>query len=89
MSDKRTIAELKEINRNLDLVVRLLAFQVVEGKGIVDGAPILRKIGMMPAEIANVFGTTPNTVRVAVSQAKTKKVRRRKKANGNGNKKPD
>lgn len=73
--DKETLRELKAMNKKLDLSNRLLAQILVDGKGVVEGAPILRKIGMMPSEIAEVFGTTANTVRVAVSQQKTRKKR--------------
>lgn len=73
--DKETIRELKAISKKLDMAIRLLAQQLIDGKGVVEGAPVLRKIGMMPAEIAEVFGTTANTVRVAVSQQKTRKKR--------------
>lgn len=73
--DKEAIRELKAINKKLEMANRLLAQQLVDGKGVVEGAPLLRKMGMMPAEIAEVFGTTANTVRVAVSQQKTKKKR--------------
>lgn len=73
--DKEALRELKAINKNLEMATRLLAQLLVDGKGVVEGAPILRKMGMMPAEIAEVFGTTANTVRVAVSQQKTRKKR--------------
>ena len=41
-SDQR----IDELNRKLDLVVRLLAYQLVSGKTLSHGAPILKRIGL-------------------------------------------
>lgn len=66
-----------DLNRKLDLVVRLLAYQLVSGKTLSHGAPILKRLGMNAFEIAAVFGTTPNTVNVRLAESrkgkKTKK----------------
>jgi hypothetical protein len=70
---------IDELNRKLDLVVRLLAYQLVSGKTLSHGAPILKRLGMNAAEIAAVFDTTTNTVNVRLAESK-----KAKKTKGNG-----
>lgn len=74
-SDQR----IDELNRKLDLVVRLLAYQLVSGKTLSHGAPILKRLGLSAAEIAAVFDTTTNTVNVRLAESK-----KAKKPKGNG-----
>ena len=73
MSSDQTINEL---NRKLDLVVRLLAYQLASGKTLSHGAPILKRLGLTASEIAAVFDTTPNTVNVRLAESRrTKKTK--------------
>jgi hypothetical protein len=65
--------QLDELNRKLDIVIRLLAYQLVSGKTLTHGAPILRRVGLSASEIAAVFDTTTNTVRVRLTESKKPK----------------
>jgi hypothetical protein len=71
-----TEQQIAELNRKLDLVVRLLAYQLVSGKTLSHGAPILKRIGMTAQEIAAVFDTTANTVSVRLTESKKAKKNR-------------
>ena len=47
---------IQEIDRKLSLIVNLLAYQVVQGKTVAEGAPLLKRMGLTLGEIADVFG---------------------------------
>ncbi len=63
-------AKIDQLDRKLDLVVRLLAYQLVSEKTLTHGAPVLRRLGLTASEIAAVFGTTAGAVSVRLSEAK-------------------
>ena len=50
----------------LDRVLRLLALIAVKGMSQTDQIAILDRVGVAPKEIAEIVGTTSNTVRVAL-----------------------
>jgi hypothetical protein len=64
---------IDELNRKLDLIVRLLAYQLVAGKTLSNGAPVLKRLGLSASEIAAVFDTTSNTVNVRLTESKKAK----------------
>ncbi len=66
---------LASIDRKLSVLVALEAYLVVREMTITEGAPILRRLGLNPSEIAGVFETTAATVRVSISQAKKKRTK--------------
>lgn len=66
---------LIEADRKLTILINLLAYQIVEGKTLAEGAPILRRLGLKAPEIAAVFGSTANTVHVQLTLAKRKKAK--------------
>lgn len=68
--------KLYEVSRKLDLLVRILAYQLVAGSTLSQGAPILRRLGLSAKEIATVFETRVTTVHVVLSQSK--KVKKKK-----------
>lgn len=57
----------KAVLEKLDQLVRLMSLSLVEGKKQADQIALLSKSGFQPKEIADLLGTTPNTVRVALS----------------------
>ena len=68
------IRDVADINRKLDRIVRLLALSVVSQVGSMkDKAIQLNRVGLAPKEIADLLGTTPNTVSVALSAARRSK----------------
>ncbi len=74
--------KIKEYNFNtleqkVDILIRLIASGMVNGKPQNEQIEILSKAGIKPTEIAKIIGTTPNTVRVALSAIR--KAKRKKK----------
>jgi len=65
--------QFKEITSKMDLIVRLLALNIVKDLKVQkDKIITLSSFGFGPSEIARLLGTTPNTVSVALSDVKKK-----------------
>jgi transcriptional regulator len=64
---------LASIDRKLSILIGLQAYLLVRQMSITEGAPILRRLGMKPSEIADVFETTAATVSVGLSKARKKR----------------
>jgi DNA-directed RNA polymerase specialized sigma24 family protein len=64
-----------EIERKLSVLMNLLAYQIAEGKTLAEAAPILRRLGLTPSEIAVVFNSSPNAVGVRLAEAKRKQAK--------------
>ena len=63
--------ELSAISAKLDAILRvanLVGLVLIEGKKQTDQFALLSRAGFQPREIAELVGTTPNTVRVALSR---------------------
>jgi len=56
--------------QGLDRVARLLALLVAEGKTQTEAILRMSHVGLPAADIADLLGTTANTVRVTVHQAR-------------------
>jgi DNA-binding CsgD family transcriptional regulator len=56
-----------DLGKKLDLLVRLIAVNLVNGKSQREQIRLLAIAGMGPKEIADLIGTTPNTANVALS----------------------
>ena len=69
-------SEVQEVSRKLDTLIRLLAFSLIEGRKKKDQLLLLSKAGFQPRHIAEMLGTTPNTVRVALSNIRKRKITR-------------
>jgi DNA-directed RNA polymerase specialized sigma24 family protein len=68
MSDEDRITRLET---KIDTVIRLLALQLLTKEQTVrERALMLNKAGLSSREIAGLCDTTPNTISVAISQAK-------------------
>ena len=63
---------LVSIDRKLSILINLEAYKLVGQMTITEGAPILKRLGLNPSEIASVFDTTSGTVQVRLSEAKKK-----------------
>jgi hypothetical protein len=68
---------LDSINRQLSVLINITAYQLVEGKKIAEGAPLLRRLGLGRSEIAAVFDSTAAAISVRLAESK-KKPRTRK-----------
>lgn len=51
----------------LDGIIKLMVFSLGEGKPQAEKIRLLSSVGFRPTDIARTLGTTPNTVRVALS----------------------
>ena len=60
-------------------LVNLLALQLVQERKQPDQISLLNRVGFRPIEIAALLGTTPNTVRVEMSNQKREKKRTTKR----------
>ena len=57
----------------IDIVIRLSAISLISGKKQRDQIRLLSIAGMSPKEIADLIGTTPNTVNVALTNLRKAK----------------
>lgn len=55
---------------DFNLLVNLIAYLIVKDKTLAEGAPVLRRLGLEPAKIAHIMGSTPNAVSVAIAKSK-------------------
>jgi DNA-directed RNA polymerase specialized sigma24 family protein len=70
---KETQETLKTIEKQLATITNLLAYQMVEGKTLAESAPVLRRLGITPSEIAAIFGSTAGAVSVRLAEAKKRR----------------
>ncbi|TMJ07794.1 MAG: hypothetical protein E6G98_13245 [Bacillati bacterium ANGP1] len=71
---------LNTLNRRLAVLIHLMAYEMVQGKTLAEAAPVLRRLGLTPGEIATVFDSTAQVVSVRVSEAKRKGGKKKAKA---------
>jgi len=69
----------KEICQKLDTIIKLLAVQSLGQKKGKEAISTLDGFGFQPKDIANLIGTTPNTVRVVLSGMRKNKVKKNAK----------
>jgi DNA-binding CsgD family transcriptional regulator len=62
----------QDLAKRMDLLTRLFAVHLVNGKSQREQIRLLSIAGMGPKEIADLLGTTPNTVNVALSTLRKK-----------------
>ena len=62
-----------EINKKLDMLIRLSALNLVFDKKQQDQIILLNNAGFQPKDIAEIIETTANTVRVTLSTMRSKK----------------
>lgn len=62
----------EEIIKRLDTVIKLLTLSSMKEETQIQKISLLSNAGFAPKEIADIIGTTPNTVRVALSKSKKK-----------------
>jgi DNA-binding NarL/FixJ family response regulator len=62
----------KEILKKFDTVIKLLTISSLKGEKQLEKIKILSGEGLPPKEIADLLGTSPNTVSVALNKLKKK-----------------
>jgi ethanolamine utilization microcompartment shell protein EutS len=63
----------KEISHKLDTLIKLIAYQIVGKMTVSEAAPLLRRLGLTPSEIAAIYGSTAKAVSVRLAEANRKK----------------
>jgi hypothetical protein len=91
LADEEEIMEkvLKEISTKLDVIVKLLCSKRIEGKSSTDSILALENAGVERKLIAELTGSTLNSIRVTISNARKKDKKKGNKKNmkeeqGNG-----
>lgn len=67
------------LHQRLDVLIRINAYIAIKGMKVAEAAPLLNELGISPAEIALIVGSTPNAVNVRISEAKAAKKSRKAK----------
>ena len=66
---------LRELNDNLKTLVRLNALAIVGGRSQREQIHLLSKVGFSPKQIADLIGTSANTVSVELSRKRQERAR--------------
>ncbi len=69
--------KLQPVIQRLDTLIRLVASNLLAGKKQQEKIELLSKSGLAPKEIAELIGTTPNTVRVSLTAMRKKHKKKR------------
>lgn len=68
---KDSASEASGLEQKIDILIKLVALSVARDcTTLKEKAILLSRAGLSSRDIANLFGTTPNTVSVALSAAK-------------------
>jgi CRP-like cAMP-binding protein len=67
---------LQDLNRKLDILLRLVATQVGADLSVAERAPLLSRTGLDRKAIADVCNTTPEAVSVRLAEARKRKTAR-------------
>lgn len=70
------MAEDKEILRTLNIIMKLTAMNAGIGLTATEKIKLLNNLGLRAEEIAEVIGTSKNTVQVRLSEMRKKKVKK-------------
>lgn len=62
----------------LDILIKLTAANVIQGKDFKEQVRLLSSVGLQPKEIADILGKTPNNVRVTLSMLRKEKAKKQK-----------
>ena len=65
--------QIAEVNRKLDILLKLLAYQTVGQMTLSQGAPLLSRLGFTRSEIAAIYDTNAKVISVRLAEAKKKK----------------
>lgn len=62
--------DLEQLHKDMGILIKLISYQLVGGKTITEGAPILRRLGLSNAQIADVFDSSQGAIAARVAEAK-------------------
>ena len=67
------MSDLQQVTQRLDMLIKLVATGLLAEKNQRQQIELLSKSGMAPKEIAELIGTSPNTVRVTFTAIRKSK----------------
>jgi transcriptional regulator len=73
--------QFEQLNRKLDLVMKMLAVDKLYGKKQIEQVTILNSFGMRPSEIADILGIRTQNVTAQLAHVKRKASRSRGETN--------
>ena len=81
MNDEIAIDEkqFRELISKLDVLIKLNAASLFQGKPLTESVPFLSNLGLQPKEIARILGASPGAVRGTKSKARSKRKASRSK----------
>jgi len=62
--------DLQRVEKQLQLIVKVLAAFTVQGKNLSEGAQFLDRLGLDRAVVAEIYDTSPGSVRAVLSSTK-------------------
>lgn len=66
-------SENETFHKDLQVLMKLVAYQIVQGKTLTEGAPILRRLGLSNLQIAEIFDSSAKIVSVRLAESKKKR----------------
>ena len=69
--------DLSNVERKLDLVLKLLAIDKLYGKSLIEQVEILTRFGIEAPEIASILGTSADNVRASKSNLRKREGKNR------------
>ena len=64
---------LESMDQKLEMVIKLLALRVANGRTFMEQIELLDNVGLSPVQIATCLGKTPNNIRVQLHAVRKKK----------------
>jgi len=64
---------LEKILKKMDVLIKLVAIDMLKNKNLTEQVEILSEIGLQPKQIASILGTDSSTVRTLKSRVKKRK----------------
>ncbi|RLI40315.1 hypothetical protein DRO69_13060 [Candidatus Bathyarchaeota archaeon] len=64
---------LEKILKKMDVLIKLVAINMLKNKNLTEQVEILSEIGLQPKQIASILGTDSSTVRTLKSRVKKRK----------------
>lgn len=74
--------QFKEVNRKLDMLIKLLATQIIHDKEYRYQVMLLNKLGFQPREMADITGKSANNINVTLHLIKKESLKKGGKQNG-------
>ena len=71
--------QFEVLKERIDTAIRLLAYQIISNKNVTQGAPILKRLGLSLSDIADIYGSTSNSISVRLAESRRTKAKPKSK----------